>query len=203
MALDMDSGKILWSKQMTQKDAYTAACRLPDKTNCAESNGPDFDFSSSPILLSLANGRRMIVAGQKSGIVHALDPDKGGEVLWQTRVGRGGTMGGVQWGSAADQSNVYVALSDIGRVMLNFSNSTDADPKQGGGMFALRLEDGERVWYTPPPGCGTRPTLQPCAIRRGQRDPWRRFLGIGRWPHARVLDEGRRDHLGLRYHPRL
>lgn len=161
VALDLDSGKVLWSRQMTASDAYTAACRLPDKTNCAESNGPDFDFGASPILVTLGNGRRALVAGQKSGIVHAIDPDKEGELLWQTRIGRGGTMGGVQWGSAADGAQVYVALSDIGRVMLTYSTSTDADPKQGGGMFALRLEDGQRVWHTPPAACGTRPRCSP------------------------------------------
>jgi polyvinyl alcohol dehydrogenase (cytochrome) len=160
VAMDLDTGRILWHRQMTEKDAYTAACRLPDKTNCAVSNGPDFDFGASPMLVT-ANGRRMLVAGQKSGIVHALDPDRNGEVLWQTRVGRGGTMGGVQWGTATDGANVYVANSDIGRLMLTYSNSTDADPKQGGGMFALRLSDGERVWYTPPASCGARPRCSP------------------------------------------
>lgn len=161
VALDLESGRILWSRQMTERDAYTAACRLPDKTNCAVSNGPDHDFGASPILVTLPGGRRAVVAGQKSGIVHALDPDRNGEVIWQTRVGKGGTMGGVQWGSATDGTNVYVANSDIGRLMLTYSNSTDADPKQGGGMFALRLSDGERVWYTPPGVCGTRPRCSP------------------------------------------
>jgi polyvinyl alcohol dehydrogenase (cytochrome) len=161
VAMDLDTGKILWSRQMTESDAYTSACRLPDKTNCPDVNGPDFDFSSPPILVTLPNGKRALVAGQKSGIVHAIDPDQQGEVLWQVRVGKGGTMGGVQWGSAADQRNVYVAVSDIGRIMLTYSNQTDADPKQGGGIYALRLSDGQKVWYTPPPGCGDRKRCSP------------------------------------------
>jgi len=161
MALDLDTGKMLWTRQFTASDAYTSACRLPDKTNCADSNGPDFDFSASPMLVTLAGGRRALVAGQKSGIVHAVDPDRDGEPIWETRVGLGGTMGGVQWGSATDGTNVYVALSDIGRIMLTYSTFTDADPKRGGGMFALRLDTGERVWYTPPPGCGERKRCSP------------------------------------------
>jgi polyvinyl alcohol dehydrogenase (cytochrome) len=111
--------------------------------------------------VTLAGGRRALVAGQKSGVVHAIDPDKQGEVLWQTRVGKGGVNGGVQWGSAADQTNVYVALSDLGRFTVPNSPATEPDPKVGGGMFALRLDNGERVWYTPPPACGARKRCSP------------------------------------------
>jgi len=161
VAFDLDSGKILWSRQMTASDAYTAACRLPDKTNCPESNGPDFDFSSGPILVTLPNSHRALVAGQKSGLVHAVDPDNQGEVLWSVRVGKGGTNGGVQWGSATDGSNVYVALADLGRVVVPYSLSTDVDPKLGGGMFALRLDTGKQVWYTPPAPCGDRKRCSP------------------------------------------
>jgi outer membrane protein assembly factor BamB len=64
----------------------------------------------------LSNGRRAIVAGQKSGMVHALDPDRKGELIWQERVGNGGINGDVQWGSAADGSTMYVALWDIARI---------------------------------------------------------------------------------------
>jgi polyvinyl alcohol dehydrogenase (cytochrome) len=161
MAFDLDTGKILWSRQMTPADAYTSACRLPDKTNCPESNGPDFDFSSGPILVTLANGKRELVAGQKSGLVHAVDPDNQGELLWSVRVGKGGTNGGVQWGSATDGTNVYVALADLGRIVVPYSLSTDVDPKKGGGMFALNLATGKQVWYTPPVPCGDRKRCSP------------------------------------------
>ena len=194
LAMDLDTGRILWHRQMTANDAYTAACRLPDKTNCADSNGPDWDFGASPMLVTLAGGRRLLLAGQKSGIVHALDPDKNGEVVWQTRVGRGGTMGGVQWGTATDGTNIYVANSDIGRIMLTYSNVTDADPKQGGGMFALRLTDGERVWYQPPANCGTRPRCSPAQSAAVTAIPGVAFLD--RWTaHARLLHE--RQHHSL------
>ncbi len=161
MAIDLKTGKKLWTHQMTADDAYTSACRLPDRTNCPTANGPDFDFGASPILVTLASGKRVLVAGQKSGIVHALDPDNRGAILWQARVGKGGSMGGVQWGSASDGTNVYVANSDIKRIMLTYSNMTDTDASQGGGMYALRLENGERMWYTPPPGCGARKRCSP------------------------------------------
>jgi len=161
MAFDLDSGKILWSRQMTAADAYTAACRIPDKTNCPDSNGPDFDFSSGPILVTLANGKRALVAGQKSGLVHAVDPDNQGELIWSVRVGKGGTNGGVQWGSATDGVNVYVALADLGRVVVPYSLSTDVDPTKGGGMFALSLATGKQVWYTPPVPCGDRKRCSP------------------------------------------
>jgi polyvinyl alcohol dehydrogenase (cytochrome) len=161
MALALDTGRVLWVRQMTPTDAYNAACRLSDRTNCAVSNGPDYDFAASPILTTLPNGRRLLLAGQKSAVVHALDPDRNGEVVWQTRIGRGGTAGGVQWGSAVDAANIYVALSDVKRVALTYSTTTDADPNEGGGMFALRLSDGARVWTVPPFACGSRPRCSP------------------------------------------
>lgn len=161
LAMDLDSGKILWSRQMTSSDVWNTACRMVDKTNCPQSSGPDFDFGASPILVTLSNGRRALIAGQKSGIVHAVDPDKDGDVIWQVRVGKGGTLGGIEWGSAADESNVYVALSDIGRIVVPGTIATEADPKQGGGMFALSLEKGQRVWYAPPQACGDRKRCSP------------------------------------------
>lgn len=169
LAFDLESGKLLWSRQFTAGDAFNVACGSPSPANCPQANGPDHDFSSSPILVTLANGKRALVAGQKSGVVHAVDPDQQGELLWQTKVGEGGWMGGVQWGSAVDDRNIYVAVSDFTTkpadkpgpdTQPGLLGHVAIDSKKGGGLFALRLLDGKRVWTTPHPGC-TKPGCSP------------------------------------------
>jgi polyvinyl alcohol dehydrogenase (cytochrome) len=158
---------------MTSGDAYNVACGLPGDagTNCPQAKGPDFDFGSSPILIDRGNGRRALVAGQKSGVVHAVDPDHDGAILWQTRVGKGSALGGVQWGSAYDGSLVFAALSDVA-IDSGPSDAAGAQPtmlgiplrlnsEAGGGLFALDPATGRVVWHTPHPGCGDRPGCSP------------------------------------------
>jgi len=173
IAFDMDSGKMLWSYQGTANDGYNLGCDLPDpyRTNCPSSNGPDFDFGSSAILVELAGGHRALIAGQKSAVVHAIDPDANGKVLWKKQIGKGGKVGGVQWGPATDGKTVYVALSDAQlRVAPPGTPGAQAalganfifDPKVGGGLFALDAATGETLWHTPNPGCtSARPGCSP------------------------------------------
>jgi polyvinyl alcohol dehydrogenase (cytochrome) len=168
LAFDASSGKLVWSRQITSGDAFNVAC--PGKgPNCPAAKGPDFDFGSSAILVTLPNGKRALVAGQKSGVVTAVDPDQAGTVLWQTRVGHGGPLGGVQWGSAADETKIYAAVSDTSLHIVPSgtpgSQTIQSYPKMawlldgssGGGLHALNLESGEEVWHTPHPGCGETP----------------------------------------------
>jgi len=166
LALEPETGKLLWSKQVTSHDVYNNGCDTPGKTNCSETPGRDFDFGQPPILVSLGNGRRALVIGQKSGIVHALDPDREGQILWQRRVGEGGSLGGVQWGSASDGKNAYVALSDLRIVPVPDSATANGyrlsvDPNHGGGLFALDIATGEKAWSAKPPSCGGRGNCSP------------------------------------------
>ena len=172
LAFRMDTGKLAWSRQLTQGDAFNVGCAtMPGAaSNCPEARGPDFDFGSSPILVELGGGKRALLAGQKSGIVYALDPDKQGEILWQKRVGQGSTVGGVQWGSATDKEKIYVAVSDArmlpvqegmpGARSTNFG-PLQLDPQAGGGLFALKLDTGDIAWHTPHPGCNDKPGCSP------------------------------------------
>jgi polyvinyl alcohol dehydrogenase (cytochrome) len=163
MALDLKTGKIAWSAQVTSNDAYTSACRNKG-VNCPSVDGPDFDFGSSAILVRAPNGKEILVAGQKSGVVSAFDPDAKGKLLWQTRVGKGGLNGGVQWGMATDGQKVYAAVSDVHAVM-NTSGPVGGatfDPAAGGGLTALHLEDGSKAWFAPSHPCDPpRPGCSP------------------------------------------
>jgi polyvinyl alcohol dehydrogenase (cytochrome) len=112
----------------------------------------------------LANGKRVLLLPQKSAVIYGVDPDQKGKVLWQSRIGEGGTVGGIEWGASSDGRSVYVALSDIRFEVARKAGSNDRtyqlDPSKGGGLFAFRVDNGERMWQTPPPGCGDR---RPCS----------------------------------------
>jgi polyvinyl alcohol dehydrogenase (cytochrome) len=155
LAFELSTGRMLWHRQLTANDSYITSCLVGDRINCPESNGPDHDFGQSPILVTLRSGQRVLVAGQKSGVVHALDPDQQGKILWQTRVGKGGPLGGIMWGSAADQDQVYVANSDV-----RFG-AAGLDPDAGGGLFALELATGKISTQVPPVPCGARSRCSP------------------------------------------
>lgn len=166
VALDIESGKILWAQQFTKNDAYNIACNPgADNTNCPESRGPDVDFGSSPILVDLGNGKRVLFAGQKSGWFHVVDPDADGEIVWQARPGTGGVLGGIQWGSATDGQRAYVAVSDLGFRTLRKEQgnpSRGVNPQAGGGIVAYDLASGKPLWFAPPSACdGKRPGCSP------------------------------------------
>ena len=160
LALDLDTGKLLWSKQFTKGDTYNMACAIPGDTNCPAPAGPDFDFGASPILVTLPSGKRAVLMGQKSGMLYAVDPDDRGALLWQARAGEGGALGGIQWGPATDGKDVYVAVSDLRFGRSAAPSKLAFDPKKGGGISAFRIADGKLLWKTPAPGCGER---RPCS----------------------------------------
>jgi polyvinyl alcohol dehydrogenase (cytochrome) len=149
LAFDLGTGAWRWGNQVTEDDNYVVGCFGPSEgraephANCPEDLGPDWDFGASPILRSLPGGGQVLIAGQKSGVVYGLDPDDGRK-LWQARIGVGGPLGGIQWGMAADDEHVYVAVSDEGHY-----NFRSEDPRPG--LSKLRIDTGEVVWSVPAP----------------------------------------------------
>lgn len=158
LAFDLATGRMLWHQQATPKDSFVVACFSTDQSNCPQDRGPDHDFGQSPILVTLHNGQRVLVIGQKSGVVHALDPDHEGKILWQTRIGQGGPLGGTEWGSAADQERIYVANSDV-RFLRDGSRRLNSS--EGGGLFGLDLATGKIAMQVAPVACGDRPQCSP------------------------------------------
>ena len=153
VALALDTGKVVWARQITSGDVFNGGCGQRDTSLCPEKPGPDFDFGSATILRTLSNGKRLLIAGQKSGVLHALDPDNEGKIVWQQKLGVGSILGGIQWGPAADSETAYAAISDLGFVP--GAEGIQPDPKTGGGLFAIQLATGEKLWSALPQECHT------------------------------------------------
>jgi polyvinyl alcohol dehydrogenase (cytochrome) len=162
MAFDRGTGKLLWSRQMTTNDTYNLGCEVAIHDNCPDSKGPDFDFGQPPILVSLPNGKQELVIAQKSAVAWGIDPDQQGKVLWQTTLGKGSSLGGSMWGSAADERSMYVAISDVGfRPVKDQAGKFELDPATGGGVFALDLLSGKTVWSASAKICEERKNCSP------------------------------------------
>ena len=161
MALAMDTGRVLWTRQTLPGDAWNTGClqTTPEgRVTCPDPAGPDYDFGSSPALVTLSGGQRVLLAGQKSGAMFGINPDTG-ELLWKTQAGEGGVLGGIEWGFATDGSVVYASLS----------SAFEKQPGQAGGLVALNVADGSRRWAAPPAAntCAGRQgcnTAQPAAV---------------------------------------
>jgi polyvinyl alcohol dehydrogenase (cytochrome) len=160
MALAMDTGKITWVRQTLAGDAWNTACFGPNtagKENCPAKAGPDHDFGAATALATVG-GRRLVIAGQKSGELYAVNADSG-EMVWKMRAGDGGILGGIEWGFATDGTSAFVSLS----------NAFEKKPGEAGGLVSVNLADGKPRWTAPPSadtcagrtGCSTG---QPAAV---------------------------------------
>lgn len=164
MAVDMNTGRLLWSYQATENDVFMGGCNGPQKSEaCHNPMGPDMDIGNSPILKTLPNGKRVLLAGTKSADIFALDPDNGGALLYRINAAGGSTGGGrgsIVWGGAADDQHAYYGLG-------------------GAGLAAIRPANGERAWLFTPPApagggrgssLGAAPTVIPGVVFEGASD---------------------------------
>src|SRR4051812_34175613 len=153
MAVDLDTGKYLWSFQATENDVFMGGCNGANASEaCPRPMGPDMDIGNSPILKTLANGKRVLIAGTKSADIFALDPDDNGKLLYRVHPlglplnGNGRGRASIVWGGAADDKLVYYGIG-------------------GSGLAAVNPATGERAWlFSPAPadaagGRGRGPSL--------------------------------------------
>jgi polyvinyl alcohol dehydrogenase (cytochrome) len=166
MAIHMDTGKVLWSVQDYENDAWLVACAQDPTENCPKDLGPDFDFGASPILHTLPDARRVLLAGQKSGQVFAHDPDREGALIWKAALVDKIGESEILFGGAADDRTAYFGLDN-------------------GALAALDPATGQRKWFNPPAPPGPRRgltaalTVMPGVLFAGSQDGTLRAYASG------------------------
>jgi polyvinyl alcohol dehydrogenase (cytochrome) len=150
IAFDIKTGARRWVQQITPDDAFMDGCYVKPHANCPTGDvGPDFDLSGATMLVTLPNGQERLIVTSKSGEVLGLDADDRGRLLWRTRVGRGGLLGGIEWGGSADGVNAYVSVTDLGPYPAS-PGKADASPPMPG-LYAVSTLTGAMMWRVPAP----------------------------------------------------
>lgn len=143
IAFDRDTGEMRWVHQTMQDDAFHMGCAMSENhPNCPDP-GPDVDIGAPIQPVTLEDGTDLVIAGTKGGMVYALDPDRNGEIVWETRVGRGSPLGGIHWGMTHIGDVLFVPVADRAIAEGDF-------PRQPG-LHAIDMNSGEVLWYTPAP----------------------------------------------------
>ena len=89
IAMDMDTGKIVWQHQEVTGDAFINNCGATSRggDNCPETLGPDYDFGGSSMILHTLARRPRHSRRRKQGRVRRWPSiRKTGAVLWKTNL---------------------------------------------------------------------------------------------------------------------
>lgn len=147
IAIDLETGEEIWVFQALANDMWNFGCTAagPNCIILADTNSVDFDFGGPAILVDTGD-RELLIAGQKSGDIWALDPVTGA-VAWNQRVGDGTALGGNHWGIASNSERAFMTINDPGGMNGN------ARP----GLYTYFVGTGEPSWsYEVQPDCGDR-----------------------------------------------
>jgi polyvinyl alcohol dehydrogenase (cytochrome) len=165
VALDIATGAIRWAQKGMPYDAWNVGCGLnipgvftvPPNDNCPNPAGPDWDFAQGPMLFADTGADAdvgLVGAGQKSGMFWAFR-SRDGKPAWSRQVAPPGLTGGLQWGSASDGQNIFVAVANSG---LTGSATTpgvwtlkDGSTTTSGGWASLDAKTGAVQWTTKDP----------------------------------------------------
>ena len=162
LAIELGTGAIRWHFQATANDIFLTGCaRNRDGLNCPPKNSVflDADFGASTILVNRPRGHDIVLAGQKSSSLYALDADTG-KVLWSHNFGPGSVLGGIHWGIAFDGKRVFAPVSAL------TGRDGKPGPGQVAGLHAVDVDTGKVEWSFEPRGdcSGDRPTrVKNCA----------------------------------------
>lgn len=135
LAIDYETGDLLWERQFTEGDVYTIFSPPP--------NGPDADIGAAPNLFGIG-GRDVVGVGDKAGVYAALDRDTG-ETVWATELPTGSHLGGIMT-TAAHHDGVLYLSSNQWVDHIDFD-----DPGNTSVTYALDASDGSILWETPLP----------------------------------------------------